>query len=122
MFDPAGARRVASALRAGAAAVLPNRPVTDSIKAVDGRGIVTATLDRAELCAVQYPRGFRADVLTALMNRAEPGSFDELRAALSAGLAVELIEGDAAAFSVVLPRDADYLAAVIADGRTAADG
>lgn len=65
--------RVVAALRGGAVAVLPTCPVTDSIKAVDTRGAVTATVDRAPLRTVQYPRGFDAAALAQLMSGASDG-------------------------------------------------
>ena len=63
---------------------------------------------------MQYPRGFTADVLAQLVHRHRSGPFDELEAALSAGIPVTLIEGDDEALRVELPRDAGYLAALIA--------
>jgi 2-C-methyl-D-erythritol 4-phosphate cytidylyltransferase len=52
------------AVLAGADAALCAVPVTDTIKRVDGARVV-ATLDRAELVAVQTPQAFRADALRA---------------------------------------------------------
>ncbi|KRE34747.1 hypothetical protein ASG82_00600 [Mycobacterium sp. Soil538] len=118
VFDPITAHRVVTALRHGATAVLPARPVTDSIKAVDDRGTVIATLDRAQLRSIQYPRGFRADALASLLEGTADSAFDDVAAVLSMELPIEVIEGDRSAFSVDLPRDADYLAAVIEDRRS----
>ena len=108
--------RIVATLRGGAVAVMPARPVTDSVKAVSAVGLVTATLDRAQLRTVQYPRGFTADVLAVLVAQNDSAPFDELEAALSAGTAVTLIDGDDEALRVELPRDSDYLAALI-EGR-----
>ncbi|CAN3130052.1 4-diphosphocytidyl-2C-methyl-D-erythritol synthase [Mycobacterium sp. smrl_JER01] len=105
---------VVCALRHGAAAVLPIRPVTDSVKAVDGRGAVTATLDRAPLRTVQYPRGFDTAVLHALLPGGADGAFDELEALLSTTTAPTLVEGDTGALRFDLPADAALLAALIA--------
>ncbi|MDZ4233051.1 MAG: 2-C-methyl-D-erythritol 4-phosphate cytidylyltransferase, partial [Dietzia sp.] len=107
--------RIIVALNEGVAAVMPVRPVTDSVKAIDADGVVTATEERSLLRTVQYPRGFRADVLATLVRHSNSGSFDELEAALSAGTSLTLIEGDDESLCVELPRDTDYLAAVIAD-------
>lgn len=109
--------RVAAALREGAVAVMPSCPVTDSVKSVDPDGALTATLDRSQLRTVQYPRGFAADVLAQLVGLHRSGPFDELEAALSAGVPVSLIDGDAEALRVELPRDTDYLAALITTRR-----
>lgn len=57
-------RAAIDAVRAGADAALCAVPVTDTVKRVhDGR--VVATLDRAELVAVQTPQAFRASALRA---------------------------------------------------------
>jgi 2-C-methyl-D-erythritol 4-phosphate cytidylyltransferase len=113
--DPATVHRILTALRSGAQVVAPALPVTDSIKEVDDRGVVTATLDRSELQVLQYPRGFDADLLLRLLTATAPSPPDELDAALSAGVAIHLIDGDPEALCVELPRDARYLAAVIED-------
>ncbi|BBX69222.1 IspD/TarI family cytidylyltransferase [Mycolicibacterium psychrotolerans] len=118
LVDSATARRVLAALRDGAQVVAPARPVTDSIKTVDRDGVVTATLDRAELQVLQYPRGFDAEVLTRSVAAAAGAPADELDIALRSGARVELVDGDAGALGVELPRDADFLAAVIEDRRS----
>lgn len=105
--------RVVAALDEGAAAALPICPVTDSVKAVDGRGAVTATVDRAPLRTVQYPRGFDTTVLAKLITAGAPDAFDELDAVLSAGIPITLVDGDNDTMSVELPDDASYLAAII---------
>lgn len=117
LVDPDTARRVLAALRDGAAMVVPARPVTDSIKTVDHYGVVTATLDRAELQVLQYPRGFQAEVLARAVAGAQDGGADELDEALRGGAKVDLIDGDPRALGVELPRDTDFLAAVIEDRR-----
>jgi 2-C-methyl-D-erythritol 4-phosphate cytidylyltransferase len=116
LVDPATLERVVAALRDGATAALPFCPVTDSIKAVDANGAVTATVDRAPLRTVQYPRGFDAAVLAHLISCGAQDTFDELEAVLADGVPVTLVEGDNDTTSVELPRDADYLAAII-EGR-----
>ncbi|KGI69112.1 2-C-methyl-D-erythritol 4-phosphate cytidylyltransferase [Mycolicibacterium rufum] len=117
LVDAATARRVLAALRGGAAVVAPSRPVTDSIKTVDQDSVVTATLDRAELQVLQYPRGFQAEVLTRAVAAAQNGRADELDAALRTGARIALVDGDAGALGVELPRDTDFLTAVIEDRR-----
>lgn len=117
LVDPATALRVLAALRGGAQVVAPARPVTDSIKTVDRDGVVTATLDRAELQVLQYPRGFDAEVLTRAVAGAVTDRGDELDIALASGARIELVDGDAAALEVELPRDAGFLAALIEDRR-----
>lgn len=112
IFSAETSRRVASALTDGALVVAPTRAVTDSVKRVDGHGVVTGTLDRSRLRTAQYPRGFDAAALDTLLGDGrEP--FDELVAALRAGIPVIEVDGDDRAARVDLPRDAGYLTAVI---------
>ena len=114
LVDPEVVHRLVAALGDGAQWVAPARPVTDSIKAVDDDGVIVATLDRAELEVVQYPRGVAADVLRRAVSGVEADRFDDLDAVLSAHATLTLVTGDPHAFGVELPRDADYLAAVMA--------
>lgn len=114
LVDPDVVARLTAALRGGAQWVAPARPVTDSIKAVDADGAVVATLDRAELEVMQYPRGFAADVLRRALSGVAADRFDDLDVVLSAHARLQLVAGDPHAFGVELPRDADYLAAVMA--------
>ena len=106
--------RVIAALRDGAVVVMPALAVTDSVKAVDARGFVTATVDRSALRAMQYPRGFAADELFRLLARANSGEFDELAEALAAGLPITVVDGDADGFRVDVPTDAQFVEALIA--------
>lgn len=105
--------RVRDALRAGATAAVPVLPVTDSVKAVDASGTVRATLDRAELRSLQYPRGYRAAALRAMLGADESGSFDDAALVSAAGLPVTFVDGDDGAMRAELPRDAEFLSAVL---------
>jgi len=69
---------VVAALRAGAQAVIPVLPVADTIKQVDGTGQVVATLDRAQLRAVQTPQGFARSALVAAHRDARERSLTEV--------------------------------------------
>jgi 2-C-methyl-D-erythritol 4-phosphate cytidylyltransferase len=62
LVPPELVERVIAAVRAGAGAVVPALPVTDTVKQVRD-GVVGRTVDRADLVAVQTPQGFRRDVL-----------------------------------------------------------
>jgi 2-C-methyl-D-erythritol 4-phosphate cytidylyltransferase len=106
--------RVIAALCAGSPVVFPVLPVTDSVKAVDGHGRVTRTLDRSTLQIVQYPRGFAADRLDELLARRASENFDEIAEAIAAAAPVTTVQGDAAGFIAELPRDAEFVEAVIA--------
>jgi len=111
---PASLRdRVIAALQAGSPVVMPMLPVTDSVKAVDAQGLVTSTLDRSALRAVQHPRGFTVDALSELLNGRASDDFDELDEALRSGTPITLVDGDVDAFVVELPRDTAYVEAII---------
>jgi 2-C-methyl-D-erythritol 4-phosphate cytidylyltransferase len=107
--------RVIDALHAGSPVVMPMLAVTDSVKAVDSQGAVTGTLDRSTLRAVQAPRGFTVDELSRLLAGRTSDDFDELAEALRTGTPITLVDGDADAFAVELPRDTAYVEAIIAE-------
>lgn len=106
--------RVIAQLRNGCPVVLPAIAVTDSIKAVDAQGSVTATVDRSLLRTVQYPRGFAVDRLAELIARCDSDDFDEVDEAIHAGLQIAFVDGDPDAFAVELPTDARLVEALIA--------
>ncbi len=101
------ATAVIDALRAGADAVVPGLPVTDTIKAVDGR-TVTATLDRDRLVAAQTPQGFAVDVLRRAHDRAAPegaGALDDASLVEIAGGVVHVVPGSPRALKITRPLD-----------------
>ena len=67
---------VVAAVAAGADGAIPGVPVTDTIKVVDGAGVVTATPERASLVAVQTPQAFRADMLRRAHDAGGEGTDD----------------------------------------------
>jgi 2-C-methyl-D-erythritol 4-phosphate cytidylyltransferase len=91
---------------------MPALAVTDSVKAVDAHGSVTATIDRSVLRAVQFPRGFTVDALTDLLERHKSEEFDEISSAVDSGAAITFVEGDPDAFRAELPRDAEFIEAI----------
>jgi 2-C-methyl-D-erythritol 4-phosphate cytidylyltransferase len=106
--------RVVAALLAGSTIVMPTLAVTDSVKSVDANGFVTGTLDRSTLQTVQYPRGFAIDELSRLLARRISEDFDELDEVLRSGMPVTLVDGDSNGVAIELPRDTDYVEAIIA--------
>src|SRR4051812_42659911 len=62
LAPPALFGSVIAALRAGADAVVPVLPLTDTVKRVADDHVI-GTVDRTELCAVQTPQGFSRSVL-----------------------------------------------------------
>lgn len=107
-------RRVVAGMRGGGTVVMPKLAMTDSVKAVDVRGSVTATVDRSVLRAIQFPRGFAIDVLAGLLAQHPSDEFDEIAVALGAAVPIAFVDGDPDAFRVELPRDAEFVEAIIA--------
>lgn len=116
LTPPALIRRVVEQLRSGSTGVVPALPVADTIKSVDGSGLVTGTPARADLRAVQTPQGFTA----AVLHRAYDGVLDGDLATDDAGLVERLgepvatIVGDPLAFKITNPLDL-VLANALAD-------
>ncbi|WP_238950750.1 IspD/TarI family cytidylyltransferase [Mycobacterium sp. IDR2000157661] len=117
LASPPVTDRVLALLREGNPVVVPALPVTDSVKAVDERGSVAATLDRTALRAVQYPRGFAVAHLAELLNR-PPADDLEVDAAVLTHGPITVVDGDSAAFVAELPGDAPFLEAIIAGRRS----
>ncbi|HJQ02885.1 MAG TPA: 2-C-methyl-D-erythritol 4-phosphate cytidylyltransferase [Jatrophihabitans sp.] len=71
--------RVLDELAAGAEAVVPVLPVTDTIRQLDDGGQVIATPERSRLRRVQTPQGFRLEILrSAHAAAAERGATGEV--------------------------------------------
>ena len=100
---PALFEAVVAAVRNGADGAVPAVVVTDTIKQVaDGR--VVATLDRAQLVAVQTPQAFSAEVLRrAHASGAE--ATDDAALVEAVGGQVVVVPGDPANTKITLPAD-----------------
>jgi 2-C-methyl-D-erythritol 4-phosphate cytidylyltransferase len=112
---------VAGAVRGGAEAVVPGLGVADTIKAIGPSDIVTATLDRSVLRAIQTPQGFRRTTLTAAHAAADPDApaTDDAGLVEKLGGAVLVVPGDEEAFKVTRPLDLLLAEAVLARRRAA---
>lgn len=117
---------VVDAVRRTGHGIIPGLPLVDTIKRVDPAGTILATVDRAELSAVQTPQGFPLTLLAAA--RAAAGLADDMTddAALvaSAGHPVSVIAGDPLAFKITTPDDlrrAELLLDVAPTGAEPAD-
>lgn len=101
--------RVAAALAAGAPAVLPAMPVTDTLKRAGSDALVTETVPRAGLYAAQTPQSFRlADILAAHEKAAADNKTDftdDAAIAEWAGLPVTLVAGSADNVKLTIKRD-----------------
>lgn len=99
------AARVISALRSGAAAVVPAVPVADSLRQVGADGL-SVPVDRSRLRAVQTPQGFRKDILVEAHRRAtQVDATDDACLVECTGVVVTLVAGSELAFKVTTPVD-----------------
>ncbi|KXO94693.1 2-C-methyl-D-erythritol 4-phosphate cytidylyltransferase [Tsukamurella pulmonis] len=114
MTPPAMIVRVVDALRAGASAVIPVLPVADTVKRVDADGAVLATVDRADLRAVQTPQGFTAASLRTAYDAA-PGELatDDAGLVERAGGTVVTVAGDPLAMKITTAFDLRVAQALI---------
>ncbi len=115
-FAPAAVvDRVVAALRAGADAVIPARPVTDTIKQVDDARRVVHTVDRSTLVCAQTPQGFRRAVLVAAHRAASKAEITDDAGLVEAyGAAVVVVDGAAESFKITNPWDLVLAEAVAA--------
>jgi 2-C-methyl-D-erythritol 4-phosphate cytidylyltransferase len=117
-FVPAAViERVVDAVRAGAPAVIPVVPVTDTIKRVDPAGKVLDTPDRAALVAVQTPQGFEPSLLRRAHAVDAAGATDDAMLAERLGVTVQTVEGSEDAFKITRPRDLILAESVLAERR-----
>jgi 2-C-methyl-D-erythritol 4-phosphate cytidylyltransferase len=107
---------VVSALRDGAAAVVPVLPVSDTVKRVGIAGEVVATVPREDLRSVQTPQGFRRDVLAEAHRTAAGSLTDDASLVEAAGVTVQTVLGSPEAFKVTTPFDLLVAEAVLARG------
>lgn len=96
--------RVVTALRAGAEAVVPVLPVTDTLKRVAGQ-VVTGTVDRADLAAAQTPQGFRRALLAQAHAAGDAAATDDAALLERLGRTVTAVPGAPEAFKVTRPLD-----------------
>ncbi|MFI5613508.1 2-C-methyl-D-erythritol 4-phosphate cytidylyltransferase [Amycolatopsis sp. NPDC051903] len=67
-------REVLDTVREGSHVVVPVLPMSDTVKATDAAGLITATVDRDGLRTAQTPLGFSLDAFrAALSESADPG-------------------------------------------------
>lgn len=120
---------VVDAVRAGAPAVVPALPLSDTVKEVepgekDQPEPVVATPERARLRAVQTPQGFDRDTLVRAhlsVPLAGQGATDDAGLVEQLGAPVVVVPGHEEAFKVTRPLDLVLAEAVLAR-RRAKDG
>lgn len=98
-------------------AVVPGLAVVDTLKRVDGTGLVIATPERSELRAVQTPQGFRRAVLArahaAADQRGDTDAPDDAWLVERIGVAVYVVPGHEDAFKITRPQDLVLAQAVL---------
>ena len=116
LVDPALIDRCAAAVEAGAA-VIAAAPVTDTIKRVDGSGVIQDTPDRSQLWGAQTPQGFPVQQLRQAhaQARAEGWSVtDDASLFERLGWAVRVIASSPANIKITTPFDLTIAEAVLA--------
>lgn len=106
------ARVLAAARRHGAA--IPVLPVADTIKRVDLEGLVTETLVRASLRAVQTPQAFSGALLRRAHAAARDEATDDAALVEALGAPVATVAGEAANLKVTTPGDVALVRALLA--------
>lgn len=94
--------------------VVPALPVSDTLKRVDGRGRVQATVDRADLWAVQTPQFFRASALRRAYEHAVETATDDAALLEAAGYRVAVVPSTPANVKITTPADLPLAGALLA--------
>lgn len=89
---------------AGADAVIPAAPLTDTVKRVDDQGRVLETLERDDLVAVQTPQAFRAEVLRDA-HLDDPDATDDAALVEDVGGTVVVVPGDPRNLKITFAHD-----------------
>lgn len=97
-------------------AVCPIVPVSDTVKEVTEAGVVTTTLDRSKLVAVQTPQAVRADLYRRAHSDALAAGFvgtDDVSLVERLGVDVHVIDGDPANLKITTKHDLAMAAAML---------
>lgn len=100
-----------TAIREGAAVL--GVPVKDTVKQVNGQGLITGTPDRRSLWAVQTPQAFRLSELLEAHEAAQRDGFagtDDAMLMERIGLPVAVAEGKYSNIKITTPEDLAYAA------------
>jgi 2-C-methyl-D-erythritol 4-phosphate cytidylyltransferase len=111
LASPALFHAVVDAVSAGADAAIPGLKLTDTIKQVTVEGddmLVTSTLDRDELVAVQTPQAFRRELLVRAHAGGDDAS-DDAGLVEAIGARVVVVEGEAHNIKITRPEDLELL-------------
>ncbi|GIH08388.1 hypothetical protein Rhe02_64550 [Rhizocola hellebori] len=117
LTPPSLIEAVAAAVREGQEAVIPALAVVDTIKRVDEQGRVTATVDRAQLRAIQTPQGFRRGLLVKAHAAAADSHTDDAGMVEQLGAVVHTVPGHPHAFKITTPLDLVIAQALLEAGQ-----
>jgi 2-C-methyl-D-erythritol 4-phosphate cytidylyltransferase len=95
-------------------------PVKDTIKKVDGDGLIESTPDRRSLWAIQTPQAFRRSLLLDCHEKAESEGFlgtDDAMVAERCGVPVAVAEGDYTNIKITTQEDLPWAAFLLAERR-----
>ena len=105
-------KTVKKAMETGAAAL--GCPVTDTLKKVDENGIITDTVSRENLWAIQTPQVFEKDlILKAYKNGNTDGATDDCMLLESIGVKVSMVCGSRNNIKITVPEDVDMASAIL---------
>jgi 2-C-methyl-D-erythritol 4-phosphate cytidylyltransferase len=102
--------RVLGALGDGCDGAVPGVPVADTVKRVSGDGVVSDTLPRSELIAVQTPQAFVPAALRAALEGSAEGT-DCASLVEANGGRIRVVEGDERLLKVTTRADLERVAA-----------
>jgi len=110
LLDDAVVLRVVTALGDGWDGAVPALQIPDTVKRIDGERIVE-TVSRDELCVVQTPQAFVADVLRGALTGSD---WTDCSAAVeAAGGRVRVVDGDPRLLKITDAADLDRVAALL---------
>jgi 2-C-methyl-D-erythritol 4-phosphate cytidylyltransferase len=116
LVDPAQVRKVVAAARRHGGAIL-GIPCQDTLKRVNSRGEVVATVDRQELWQVQTPQAFQAALLWRAYQEAMERGFyatDEAALVEALGETVVVVPGTCLNLKITTPDDLKMAEAILA--------
>ena len=108
---------VVDAVNSGADAAIPGVAISDTLKrtvSLQGRTMVSETLDRSELVAVQTPQAFRREVLDRAHATMSDATDDAVLVEVAGGTVV-VIAGESQNFKITGPEDLALAAAMMGD-------
>ena len=106
------AKTVEAAIQTGAAAL--GCPVTDTLKKVDEKGIITQTVNRDGMWAIQTPQVFDKELLLKAYTEGDTeGATDDCMLAESIGVKVTMVEGVRTNIKVTMQEDIDIVSSIL---------